>query len=66
MHAVGIDLPNTTLLEIALKLITPQEFASVIVDSTVQHKAIAHPIDSRLLEIARAKLDEAAWTPGWI
>jgi IS5 family transposase len=32
----------------------------VIVDSTVQHKAIAHPTDSRLLETARVKLVEAA------
>jgi transposase, IS5 family len=31
----------------------------VIVDSTVQHKAIAHPTDSRLLETARLKLVEA-------
>ena len=28
----------------------------VIVDTTVQEKAIAHPVDSRLLEIARHKL----------
>ncbi len=32
----------------------------MIVESTVQHKAIAHPTDSRLLETARAKLVEAA------
>lgn len=32
----------------------------MIVDSTVQHKAIAHSTDSRLLESARAKLVEAA------
>jgi IS5 family transposase len=36
----------------------------VIVDSTVQHKAIAHPTDSRLLETARAKLVEAAKDAG--
>lgn len=29
-------------------------------DSTVQHKAVALPTDSRLLEAARAKLVEAA------
>ena len=28
---------------VELKLIQPQELARVIVDSTVQHKAIAHP-----------------------
>ena len=32
----------------------------MIVDSTVQHKAIAHPTDSRLLETARGKLVQAA------
>src|SRR5690606_33252281 len=43
-----------------LKLIKPQELSRVIVDSTVQEKAIAHPTDSRLLETARIKLVEAA------
>lgn len=32
----------------------------MIVDSTVQHKAIAHATDSRLLETARAMLGEEA------
>ena len=36
------------------------EFQRVIVDTTVQEKAIAHPVDSRLLEIARRKLAAAA------
>lgn len=40
--------------------IRPAEFERVIVDTTVQEKAIAHPVDSRLLEIARAKLVQAA------
>ncbi|TSE29268.1 Transposase DDE domain protein [Tepidimonas taiwanensis] len=35
-----------------------------MVDSTVQHKAIAHPTDSRLLEVARAKLVAAAKQAG--
>lgn len=42
---------------VELKLIKPQELTRVIVVSTVQHKAIAHPTDNRLLEIARAKLE---------
>ena len=42
------------------KAVRPQEFERVIVDSTVQEKAIAHPVDSRLLEIARGKLVAAA------
>ena len=42
------------------KAIRPAEFERVIVDTTVQEKAIAHPVDSRLLEIARAKVVQAA------
>lgn len=38
----------------------PTEFERIIVDTTVQEKAIAHPVDSRLLEIARAKVVQAA------
>jgi IS5 family transposase len=39
-----------------LEAVQPREFERVIVDSTVQEKAIAHPTDSRLLEVARAKV----------
>jgi IS5 family transposase len=42
------------------KTVTPKEFERVIVDTTVQEKAIAHPVDSRLLEIARGKVVQAA------
>ena len=42
------------------KAVRPDEFERVIVDSTVQSKAIAHPVDSRLLEIARHKVASAA------
>ncbi len=45
-------LAQTIDVAVELKLIKPQELSRVIVDSTVQHKAIAHPTDSRLLEIA--------------
>ena len=38
------------------KAINPAEFERIIVDSTVQEKAIAYPVDSRLLEIARHKI----------
>jgi len=41
---------------VTYKAIRPAEFERVIVDSTVQEKAIAHPVDSRLLEIARGKI----------
>lgn len=42
------------------KAINPAEFERVIVDTTVQEKAIAHPTDSRLLEIARYQVVKAA------
>jgi IS5 family transposase len=44
--------------------VRPAEFERVIVDTTVQEKAIAHPVDSRLLEIARAKVVQAAKQAG--
>lgn len=45
---------------VATKAIRPAEFERIIVDSTVQEKAIAHPVDSRLLEITRGKVAQAA------
>ena len=45
---------------VASRAIKPTEFERVIVDTTVQEKAIAHPVDSRLLEIARHKVVAAA------
>jgi transposase, IS5 family len=48
----------------AIKAINPAEFERVIVDTTVQEKAIAHPVDSRLLEIARHKVISAAKRAG--
>jgi transposase, IS5 family len=41
---------------LASKAIKPAEFERIIVDSTVQEKAIAYPVDARLLEIARHKI----------
>lgn len=49
---------------VATKAVKPSEFERVIVDSTVQEKAIAHPVDSRLLEIARHKVVKAAKSVG--
>ena len=46
------------------KAIKPVEFERLIVDTTVQEKAIAHPVDSRLLEIARHKVVAAARRAG--
>lgn len=44
--------------------IKPAEFERLIVDTTVQEKAITHPVDSRLLEIARHKVVAAAKRAG--
>ena len=49
---------------VATKAVRPSEFERVIVDSTVQEKAIAFPTDSRLLEIARHKVVTAAKSAG--
>ena len=49
---------------VSTKAVRPAEFERVIVDTTVQEKAIAHPVDSRLLEIARAKVVQAAKRAG--
>jgi len=49
---------------VEIKAIKPAELERVIVDSTVQEKAIAHPVDSRLLEIARYKVVKAAKAVG--
>ena len=49
---------------IAIKAVKPKELERVIVDTTVQEKAISHPVDSRLLEIARHKIVSAAKRAG--
>ena len=57
-------LAQSINVALELKLIKPQGLSRVIVDSTVQEKAIAHPTDSRLLEVARSKLVAAAKAAG--
>jgi len=49
---------------VAMEAVKPQDLERVIVDTTVQEKAIAHPVDSRLLEIARHKVVSAAKRAG--
>lgn len=49
---------------VGMKAIKPAEFECVIVDTTVQEKAVAHPTDSRLLEAARAKIATLAQRVG--
>ena len=43
-------LKATINTAVAIKAVKPEELERVIVDTTVQEKAIAHPVDSRLLE----------------
>ena len=49
---------------VTMKAVKPKDLERVIVDTTVQEKAIAHPVDSRLLEIARHKVVSAAKRAG--
>jgi IS5 family transposase len=62
----GIEqlLKATIETAIEIKAVRPADLERVIVDSTVQSKAIAHPVDSRLLEIARHKVVGAAKRAG--
>ena len=54
--------PRAIDLRHPLAVIKPAEFERIIIDSTVQEKAmalghpVAYPVDSRLLEIARYKI----------
>ncbi len=62
----GVEQLLKTTIEAAvgMKAIKPAEFERVIVDTTVQEKAIAHPTDSRLLEVAREKIARLAQRAG--
>ena len=53
-------LSQTITAAVSLKLIPAAALATVVVDSTVQEKAVAHTTDSKLLETARSKLVAAA------
>jgi len=53
-------LKSTIETAVRLQAIKKSELQKVIVDSTVQEKAIAHPTDSRLLDVARDQLAELA------
>lgn len=46
-------LKTTIDAAVGMKAIHAAELEHVIVDTTVQEKAMAHPVDSRLLEVAR-------------
>jgi IS5 family transposase len=49
---------------VAIKAVRPTDFERVIVDTTMQEKAIAHPVDSRLLDVARVQLVRLAKRAG--
>ena len=53
-------LKSTIQASVSMGVVKKTEFEMIIVDTTVQEKAIAHPTDSRLLEIARHKVASAA------
>jgi IS5 family transposase len=68
-HLLGVEgveelLAQTVNLAVSQNLIPPAALSTVVVDSTVQEKAVAHPTDSRLLETASAKLVDAAKQAG--
>jgi hypothetical protein len=58
----GVEQLLKTTIEAAVTMgaVKKTEFERVIVDTTVQSKAIAHPTDSRLLEFAREKIARLA------
>ncbi|CAH0353219.1 IS5 family transposase [Aquabacterium sp. CECT 9606] len=53
-------LKSTIETAVRLQAIKKTELQKLIVDSTVQEKSIAHPTDSRLLDVARDQLAELA------
>jgi len=59
-------LQSTIEASVTMGAVNKSEFERVIVDTTVQEKAIAHPVDSRLLEIARHKVVSAAKRAGLV
>jgi len=62
----GVEQLLKTTIEAAVDMgaVKKAEFERVIVDTTVQEKAIAHPSDSRLLEVAREKVARLAKRAG--
>ena len=62
----GVEQLLKTTIEAAVSMgaVKKSEFERVIVDTTVQEKAIAHPTDSRLLEVAREKIARLAKRAG--
>jgi len=64
----GLEWMLTQTIKVAesTKVVKPKSFEKIIVDSTVQEKAIAHPTDSKLLERARQHLVKLAAEGGLV
>ena len=62
----GVEQLLKTTIEAAVTMgaLKKTELERIIVDTTVQEKAIAHPTDSRLLEVAREKVARMAQREG--
>lgn len=57
-------LASTIHTAVDIRAVKPAEFKRIIVDSTVQEKAIAFPTDNRLLDMARHTLVKMAKSSG--
>lgn len=66
LDKTGIEslLSQTIECALAMKAVRKADLSCVVLDTTVQEKAIAYPVDSRLLEVARKKLVQLAERSG--
>lgn len=66
LSETSVENLRKATLDAAVKMgaVRPREFERVTVETTVQEKAMAHPVDSRLLEIGRHKVATTAKRAG--